>query len=92
VDAARALLYHAVYQRDTSPPGPPIPSFKAKLFASEMAIKVTDQALQVHGGHGYSRELPLERYYRDARGLSLHFSVTEPLKETIGKMLTGLWP
>jgi butyryl-CoA dehydrogenase len=42
-------------------------SAMAKLFASEMAARVTDQALQIHGGYGYTRDLPLERYVRDVR-------------------------
>jgi len=52
----------------------------AKLVASETAVRVTDRALQVHGGHGYARELPIERYYRDARGLTLHFMTAEMLR------------
>ncbi|TAK30060.1 MAG: acyl-CoA dehydrogenase [Chloroflexota bacterium] len=92
VAAARALLYSAVYTRDTSPPGLSVASFQAKLFASEMAVDVTNKALQIHGGHGYSRELPLERYFRDARGVTLHFSPTEPLKELLGKVTLGLFP
>jgi alkylation response protein AidB-like acyl-CoA dehydrogenase len=39
----------------------------AKLFASEMAERVTSQALQIHGGYGYTKDFPLERYWRDAR-------------------------
>ncbi|HLB11921.1 MAG TPA: acyl-CoA dehydrogenase family protein [Dehalococcoidia bacterium] len=89
VDAARSLLYHAVFLKDTVP-GPPLAAFKAKLFATEMAVRVTDQALQLHGAHGYSRELPVERYYRDARGMTLHFQNSEMLKESLGKMLLGL--
>jgi alkylation response protein AidB-like acyl-CoA dehydrogenase len=93
IDAARALLQSAVYARDTmSAPGLAVASFKAKLYASEMAVEVTDKALQVHGGHGYSRELPVERYYRDARGLTLHFSTTQLLKELLGKITLGLFP
>lgn len=92
VDAARALLYSAVYLKDTSPPGLAVASFKAKLYTSQMAVEVTDKALQVHGGHGYSRELPIERYYRDARGLTLHFSTTELIKELLGKVILGLFP
>lgn len=90
VDAARSLLYWAVFMKENTPAGPPIASFKAKLFASEMAIEVTNKALQVHGGHGYCKELPIERYYRDARGLTLHFQPSEMLKEGLGKMLMGL--
>ncbi|MDP2728160.1 MAG: acyl-CoA dehydrogenase family protein, partial [Dehalococcoidia bacterium] len=89
VDAARALLYHAVFLKDTVA-GPPLAAFKAKLFATEMAVQVTNQAIQLHGAHGYSRELPIERYYRDARGLTLHFQNSEMLKETLGRMLLGL--
>jgi acyl-CoA dehydrogenase len=64
----------------------------AKLHATEMAVDVANKALEVHGGTGYSRELSLERYYRDARGLTLHFSTSEKLKELLGKMLMGLPP
>ena len=39
----------------------------AKLFASEMSERVTSQALQIHGGYGYTKDFPLERYWRDAR-------------------------
>jgi alkylation response protein AidB-like acyl-CoA dehydrogenase len=64
----------------------------AKLHATEMAIEVAHKALQVHGGTGYSRELPLERYYRDARGLTLHFTPSEMLKGMLGRMLMGMPP
>lgn len=43
----------------------------APLIHSARQLAPTDRALQVHGGHGYTRELPIERYYRDARGLKL---------------------
>lgn len=90
VDAARSLLYWTVFKRDNAPSGQLVDILKTKLYASEMAINVTNKALQVHGGHGYSKELPIERYYRDARGLTLHFKTSELLKEDIGKMLMGL--
>lgn len=92
VEATRALLYSATTAQQAAPPGLPLPAFKAKLFATETAVRVTDTALQLHGGTGYTKELPLERYYRDARGLTLHFTPSEPLKETLGKVLMGLWP
>lgn len=91
-DAIRALLYWAVFLRDNAPPGLPVPAFKAKLLATETAIEVTNKALQVHGSHGYSKELPIERYVRDARGLTIHFSPSEALKESIGRMLMDLMP
>ena len=90
--AARALMYSAAQQMDGPPPPSPLPIYMAKLYATEMAIDVTQKALQVHGGTGYSRELPLERYYRDARGLTLHFTPSEMLKGMLGKMLMGMPP
>jgi alkylation response protein AidB-like acyl-CoA dehydrogenase len=90
--AARALSYSAAQQLDGTPPPSPLPLYMAKLYATEMAIDVTQKALQVHGGTGYSRELPLERYYRDARGLTLHFTPSEMLKGMLGKMLMDMPP
>jgi butyryl-CoA dehydrogenase len=90
--ASRELTYSAAQQLDSQQPRSPLPLYMAKFNATEMAIDVANKALQVHGGTGYSRELPLERHYRDARGLTLHFSTSEKLKEMVGKMLLGLPP
>jgi butyryl-CoA dehydrogenase len=90
VDAIRSLLYWAVLKKENSESNEIVDALKVKLFASELAIEVTDRALQVHGGHGYTNELPLERFYRDARGLSLHFKTTELLKGDIGRALLNL--
>jgi len=65
-------------------------AFQAKLFTTEKVLQVTDMALQVHGGQGYTKEIPVERYYRDARGLQLHFMTSEILKTNIGKSLLGI--
>jgi butyryl-CoA dehydrogenase len=90
--AARELTYNAARQLDGMQPPSPLPLYMAKLYATEMAIEVANKALQVHGGTGYSRELPVERYYRDARGLTLHFTPSEALKGMLGKMLMGMPP
>jgi butyryl-CoA dehydrogenase len=90
--ASRALTYSAAQQLDSQQPPSPLPLYMAKLNATEMAIDVTNKALQVLGGTGYSREFPLERYYRDARGLTLHFTNSEKLKGMLGKMFLGLPP
>lgn len=92
VEAGRGLLYTAARTHQTAPPGVPVHALQAKLFASEMAVRVTDMALQLHGGAGYTNEYSVERLYRDARGLTLHFGVTEPLKELLGRALLGLLP
>ncbi len=57
----------------------------AKLFASEMAGRVTDLALQIHGGYGYSRALPLERYARDARILRIYEGSSEIQRNIIAR-------
>ena len=90
--AARALTYSAARQLDRPQHASPIPLYMAKLYATETAIEVTHKAQQVHGGSGYTHELPLERYYRDARGLTLHFTPSEMLKGMLGKMLMGMPP
>jgi butyryl-CoA dehydrogenase len=90
IDTIRSMLYNAAIERDKNPSASYLKSFKAKLFATESAIRVIDKALQIHGGHGYCKDFPIERYYRDARGLTLHFIASELLKANIGKMIIGL--
>jgi alkylation response protein AidB-like acyl-CoA dehydrogenase len=64
-------------------------SAMAKLHASEMAGFVTDQALQIHGGYGFTRALPLERYVRDARILRIYEGSSEIQRNIIGRMLVA---
>ncbi|MCA9602151.1 MAG: acyl-CoA dehydrogenase family protein, partial [Myxococcales bacterium] len=67
IDAARLLAHRAAYLKDRGDARHTSESAVAKLFASEMATRVTHQALQVFGGYGYSQEYDMERHYRDAR-------------------------
>jgi alkylation response protein AidB-like acyl-CoA dehydrogenase len=62
----------------------------AKLFASETCMFVTHQALQIHGGMGYSKELPLERYFRDAKITEIYEGTSEIQRMVIGRLETGL--
>ncbi len=62
----------------------------AKLFASETAMFVTHQAVQIHGGMGYSKELPLERYFRDAKITEIYEGTSEIQRMVIGRLETGL--
>jgi butyryl-CoA dehydrogenase len=89
LDAARALVYGASRAADSGAAVRTLAASKAKLFASETALEVTDKALQVLGGHGYTRDYPVERCYRDARGLTLHFKTSELLRCDIGKAVLG---
>lgn len=62
----------------------------AKLFASETAMFVTHQAVQIHGGMGYSKELPLERYFRDAKITEIYEGTSEIQRLVIARNETGL--
>ena len=66
IHAARLMVWHAANLKDQGKPFSQEASM-VKLFASEMAEKVCRNAIQIHGGYGYSREYPVERMYRDVR-------------------------
>ena len=66
IDAARLLTYRAAWLKQEGRPHA-ADGAKAKLFASEMARRQTAEAIQILGGYGYTREFPVERYYRDAK-------------------------
>ena len=59
----------------------------AKLYASEAATWVTHQAIQVHGGYGYVKEYPVERYYRDARVMEIYEGTSEIQRLVIARSL-----
>lgn len=89
-EAAEAFLIACATQADSSPNTAVLNGFKAKLFASEVAVDVTSKAIQVLGGHGYCRDYVVERLFRDARGLMLHFKTSEWLRQDIAKAALGL--
>ena len=66
LEAAEVMTMHAAYLQDQKQ-NTTKESAMAKLFASESAVKICDRAMQIHGGYGYSRDLPIERYLRDAK-------------------------
>jgi butyryl-CoA dehydrogenase len=76
IDAARLLVRKAAWKQDTGARFT-MEASVAKLFASEMATRVTHKAMQIHGGNGYSREYPVERMYRDARITEIYEGTSE---------------
>jgi butyryl-CoA dehydrogenase len=76
LDAARLLNRQAAWKQDTGARFS-MDAAIAKLFASEMATRVTHKAIQIHGGNGYSREYPVERNYRDARITEIYEGTSE---------------
>ncbi|MCK7468972.1 MAG: hypothetical protein MZU91_13150 [Desulfosudis oleivorans] len=59
----------------------------AKLYASETAVEATNNAIQIHGGYGYTREMPVERLYRDARITTIYEGTSEVQKMVIASSL-----
>jgi alkylation response protein AidB-like acyl-CoA dehydrogenase len=93
LEAARLLTLHAAWNKErarTAGARNTTEASCAKLFASEAATFITHQAIQVHGGMGYSRELPLERYYRDARITEIYEGTSEIQRLVIARGEMGL--
>jgi len=88
LDAARLLVYRAASLCDRGLPFA-IEASKAKLFASTAARKHAAEALQIHGGYGYTTEFPVERYYRDAKITEIYEGTSEIQQMIIGRSLLG---
>jgi butyryl-CoA dehydrogenase len=90
VEAARALIYATARHIDRQPKErPTMYSAMAKLFASDVAVKVTVDALQVFGGYGYMRDYPIEKYMRDAKITQIYEGTNQIQREEISKILIG---
>ena len=85
IEAGRALLYRACLSADPFPD--PHEAAIAKMFVNEMAIRVCSEALQVHGGYGFTDDYPISRMYRGVRYGTLGGGATEALKDLVGKKL-----
>jgi butyryl-CoA dehydrogenase len=85
IDAARLLVRKAAWRQDSGARFSMEASI-AKLFASEMATRVTHKAMQIHGGYGYSLEYPVERMYRDARITEIYEGTSE-----IQRLIIAAW-
>lgn len=88
IDAARLLTLRAAELRDRGVDNTMEVSM-AKLFGAQMAMRVTDRAIQVHGGYGYSGDFDVERYFRDARILGLYEGTNEIQKLIIAERVLG---
>lgn len=87
IEAARGLLYRACWTADPFPD--PFLAATAKVFCNEMAIRVTNEAVQLHGGFGFTDEYPVSRLYRGARYGSLGGGASETLRDLIGRKLVA---
>ena len=89
IDAARLLVYRAAWLKQQGEPHTEAGA-KAKLFASEMARRQTAEAIQVLGGYGYTKEFPLERYYRDAKITEIYEGTSEIQRLVIARKILEL--
>ncbi len=88
VDAARMMVYRAAFLKDSGEPMS-LAAAQAKLFASEASCAVTDLAVQIHGGYGYSKAYAVERYYRDARVTRIYEGTSEVHRMVIAREVLG---
>jgi alkylation response protein AidB-like acyl-CoA dehydrogenase len=89
IDAARLLVYRAAELKQRGAPHTEAGA-KAKLFASETARRQTGEAIQIFGGYGYTKEFPVERYYRDAKITEIYEGTSEIQRMVIARSILGL--
>lgn len=89
IDAARLLVYRAAMLKERGEPHTEAGA-KAKLYASEMARRQTAEAIQILGGYGYTKEFPVERYYRDAKVTEIYEGTSEIQRLVIARQILGL--
>src|SRR6266516_4737271 len=90
VDAARLLTWRAAWMARQGKPFTHAEGSMSKLVAGETAVRVTDQAIQILGGNGYTREYPVERWHRDAKIFTIFEGTSEIQRMIIGRAVTGL--
>jgi alkylation response protein AidB-like acyl-CoA dehydrogenase len=89
IDAARLLIYRAAWLKQQGRKHTE-EGAKAKLFASEMARRQTGEAIQILGGYGYTKEFPVERYYRDAKITEIYEGTSEIQRLVIARSILGI--
>jgi len=90
VDAARLLTWRAAWMARNGLPFEHAEGSISKLVAAETAVRVTEQAIQILGGNGYTREFPVERWHRDAKIFTIFEGTSEIQRMIIGRAVTGL--
>jgi alkylation response protein AidB-like acyl-CoA dehydrogenase len=84
-EAARLLVYRAASSLDNNDPDAPMYCAMAKRVATDMAFRVSDKAMQLHGGYGYLRDYSIERIFRDLRVHQILEGTNEIMREIIAK-------
>ncbi|MCH6553993.1 MAG: hypothetical protein IH793_07540 [Acidobacteria bacterium] len=88
IDAALLLTYQAAYLADQGRPQIKQSSM-AKLYSGEMAVRVTNEAVQIHGGYGFIKDYPVEKFYRDVKLCTIGEGTSEIQRLLIARQLLG---
>ena len=88
IDAARMLTYKAAWMRDQGLDFT-VAASQAKLYASEVAVRTAEEAIQIHGGYGYVKEYPVEKFWRDSKLLTIGEGTSEIQKVVISRKLVA---
>jgi alkylation response protein AidB-like acyl-CoA dehydrogenase len=91
IDAARLLTERAAMAKDAGQPVTKL-SAQAKLYASEIAVRATDRAIQIHGGYGFTKDFPVEKFYRDVKLCTIGEGTSEIQKLVIARQLLSEGP
>jgi acyl-CoA dehydrogenase len=89
IEAARLLTFKAAWMRDQGMKTT-LESAQAKLFASEIAVQASEEAIQIHGGYGYTKDYPVEKLWRDSKLLTIGEGTSEVQKMVIARNVLGL--
>ncbi len=89
IDAARLLTMRAAWLKDNKRPTTK-ESAMAKLYASEIAVRVSEEAIQIHGGYGYTKDYPVEKYWRDSKLCTIGEGTSEVQRLVIARQLVAL--
>jgi len=89
VEAARLLVYHAAWLADQETVRFSKESSMAKLFAGEVAVKVANECVQIHGGYGFIKDYPAEKFYRDVKLCTIGEGTSEIQKLVIARQILG---
>jgi acyl-CoA dehydrogenase len=90
VDASRLLIWRAAWMAATHKPFTSGEGSMSKLFASETAVKVTEEAIQILGGYGYVREYPVERWHRDSKIYTIFEGTSEIQRLIVARAISGV--
>ncbi|MDQ3013569.1 MAG: acyl-CoA dehydrogenase [Acidobacteriota bacterium] len=89
IDAARLLTMRAAWLKDNKRPTTK-ESAMAKLYASEIAVRVSEEAIQIHGGYGYTKDYPVEKYWRDSKLCTIGEGTSEVQRLVIARQLVAI--